>query len=86
MADIVNSNIRLFADDTTVFFYVDNPNVSAKKLNDDLARMHQWATTWLVTFSPEKNKTYIHVWVSSIHCSEWNQCLQNWILWVLILP
>ena len=30
LADIVNSNIIMFGDDTTVFIYVDNPNTSAK--------------------------------------------------------
>ena len=62
LADIVNSNIRLFADDTTVFVYVDNPNESAKILNNDLARMHQWASTWLVKFSPEKTKSMTISW------------------------
>ena len=33
LSDVVQSEIRLFADDTTLYVYVDNPHHSADKLN-----------------------------------------------------
>lgn len=58
--DIVNdisSNIKLFADDTSLYIVVDNPLTAATSLNSDLDRIHSWANTWLVSFNPEKTKT-----------------------------
>ena len=55
----VNSNIRLFADDTTIFVEVDNPETAAETLNNDLRNMSDWANQWLVTFSPPKTKSMI---------------------------
>ena len=52
-----SAEIRLFADDTILYLFVDNPVASAQSLNDDLERMHNWASRWLVKFSPAKTKT-----------------------------
>ena len=46
----IGSNIRLFADDTSLFIIVDNPATAADSLNTDLTKISQWAATWLVTF------------------------------------
>ena len=54
IAYAVNSQIRLFADDTTLFVTVDNPIASGETLNNDLDALHQWSQQWLVSFSPEK--------------------------------
>ena len=62
LVDIVNSEIRLFADDTTVFVFVDNPVQSAEQLNNDLANMKEWADQWLITFSPPKTKCMTISW------------------------
>ena len=60
--DIVNdigSNIRLFADDTSVYIIVDNPLRSAELLNADLEKISLWANTWLVTFNPAKTESLL---------------------------
>ena len=57
IASVVNSNIKLYADDTTIFVSVDNPQVAADVLNNDLASIKSWADTWLVTFSPPKTES-----------------------------
>ena len=60
--DIVNeigSCIRLFADDTSLFIIVDDPVVSAERLNADLVKILQWAETWLVTFNPNKTESLV---------------------------
>ncbi|MES9994334.1 MAG: reverse transcriptase family protein [Candidatus Thiodiazotropha sp.] len=60
--DIVNdigSNIRLFADDTSLFIIVDDPLTAAGSLNTDLNRISQWAATWLVSFNPAKTESLL---------------------------
>ena len=54
ICDNLDSEIRLFADDTTVYVYVDNPVSTAQVLNNDLTKMNLWAEQWLVKFSPKK--------------------------------
>ncbi len=55
----INSKIRLFADDTSLYIIVDDPVTSAISLNDDLHTIHQWSLKWLVTFNPAKTETMI---------------------------
>ena len=57
--DIVNnihSNIKLFADDTSLYLIVDEPIDLARQLNSDLDSSHQWAERWLVKFNPAKSE------------------------------
>ena len=51
---VVQSEIRLFADDTILYVTVDNPVRAADALNQDLDSMTNWANQWLVKFSPPK--------------------------------
>jgi hypothetical protein len=55
----VNSSIRLFADDTSLYIIVENPIDAAKHLNDDLQKNHEWSKAWLVTFNPSKTESMI---------------------------
>ena len=48
----IDSNIRLFADDTSLFIIVNDPVSAATCLISDLVKISQWASTWLVTFNP----------------------------------
>ena len=60
--DIVNdigANIRLFADDTSLFIVVNNPMTAAVYLNSDLNVISQWAASWLVLFNPTKTESLI---------------------------
>ena len=43
----IGSNIRLFADDTSVYIVVDDPVTAAACINADLGRITQWAAKWL---------------------------------------
>jgi len=40
----INSTIRLFADDTSLYIIVDEPHASANILNSDLCKVSKWAT------------------------------------------
>ena len=52
----VKSNIKIYADDTTIFVTVDDPQEAANLLNNDLNAIQKWADQWLVTFSPPKTE------------------------------
>ena len=55
----IESNIRLFADDTSLSLIVDTPNEAANIINRDLTKIDNWALTWLVTFNPQKTQSMI---------------------------
>jgi hypothetical protein len=46
VADI-NSSIKSFADDISLYMIVDDPVAAAETFNTDLAKMHDWSMTWL---------------------------------------
>ena len=41
----IGSNVRIFADDTGLFFVVENLLAAALSLNTDLFRLTRWAAT-----------------------------------------
>ena len=53
----IHSSIRLFADDTSLYIIVDSPQQAANLLNADLAKIHLWASRWLVSFNPSKSES-----------------------------
>ncbi|MCG8034058.1 MAG: reverse transcriptase family protein [Candidatus Thiodiazotropha taylori] len=55
----IGSNIRLFADDTSLYIVVENPSTAADCLNTDLVRITNWAATWLVSFNPVKTEALL---------------------------
>lgn len=55
----INSNVRLFADDTSLYLIVNNPYVAAGQLNADLETIHRWAERWLVKFNPSKSESLL---------------------------
>ena len=50
------SNIRLFADDTSLFIIVENPDTVAEFLNLNLEKYMTWSKTWLFSFNPKKSE------------------------------
>ena len=57
LPDIVESSVRLFADDTTLFVIADDLEEATLTLNGDLYAIQVWAEQWLVSFNPQKTKT-----------------------------
>ncbi|MCG7868088.1 MAG: reverse transcriptase family protein [Candidatus Thiodiazotropha taylori] len=55
----VRTNIRLFADDTSLFKIVDCPINAAIELNIDLKNIYNWAREWLVDFNATKTVSLI---------------------------
>ena len=54
----IGSSIRLFADDTSLFIIVDNPDVAAEILNAGLEKIAKSAEAWLA-FNPLKTETLL---------------------------
>ena len=60
--DIVNniqSNIHLFADDTSLYIIVENPNTATLTLKSDLGTIHHWPDDLLVDFNPTKTTSLL---------------------------
>ena len=52
----LNSNVKLFADDTSLFSVVHNITDSANLLNSDLCKINEWALQWKISFNPDPIK------------------------------
>ena len=55
----IRSTIRLFADDTSLYICVDDPDLAAHCLNSDMDIISEWARRWLVTFNPSKTESLL---------------------------
>ena len=55
----IHSNIRLFADDTSLYIIIDFPDSAAQILNVDLQRIGNWADLWLVDFNANKTEAFL---------------------------
>ena len=56
IVDNIESNIRLFADDTSLFTVIDN-NDSLNVLTEDLHNIALWAQDWCIILNPSKTKS-----------------------------
>ena len=52
----IHSNIRLFADDTSLYMSVYFPDSAARILDLELERLYERAVQWLVRFNKKNNK------------------------------
>ena len=59
IVDEIETNIRLFADDTTLYLVVDNPTRAADLLNSDLHKVHNWSKDLLDKFNPNKTEELV---------------------------
>ena len=48
--------MKLFADDTSFFSTVYEPNISASQLESDLKNISHWAYKWKMNFNPDLSK------------------------------
>ena len=53
------SNIRLFADDTSLYIVVEDPTLALELLNSDLEKVARWSKQWLVSFNPFKTESLL---------------------------
>ena len=52
----MSSNVKLFADDTSLLSVVHDVNASARELYDDLKKINKWAFQWKMSFNPNPSK------------------------------
>ena len=50
----LSSTTKLFADDTSLFSVVYDITQSTNELNDDLAKLSNWASQWKMSFNSDK--------------------------------
>ena len=63
----LESDVKLFADDTSLFSVVFDPISSANILNRDLAKISNWAHQWKMSFNPDLTKQAKEVIFSRKH-------------------
>ena len=56
LSDDLSTIAKLFADNTSLFFVVQNANTSASHLNNDLSKIRNWAFQWKMSFNPDPSK------------------------------
>ena len=55
----IESDILIFADDTSLMATGSDPAMTALQLNRDLEKINSWALRWKVSFNPKKTKDII---------------------------
>ena len=50
------SQIKFFADDTSLYSVVKDPEITASELNHDLEVINNWAKQWKMSFNPDPTK------------------------------
>ena len=56
LTDNLNSNVKLFADDTSLFSEICDPLETTNVLNNDLRKIREWAEQWNMVFNPDPTK------------------------------
>ena len=52
----LQSTVKLFADDKSLFSTMYEPNISASQLESDLKKNSHWAYKWKMNFNPDLSK------------------------------
>ena len=52
----LSSNVKIFADDTSLFSVVHDVSASARELNGDLKKINKWAFQWKMSFNSDPSK------------------------------
>ena len=53
LSDSLESDVKLFADDTSIFSVVNDTELSSRILSDDLMKIQEWAHQWKMSFNPD---------------------------------
>ena len=57
----IQSNVKIFADDTMLYSIVDDVNTIADQLNHDLNLIENWAFQWKMSFNPDPSKQAVEL-------------------------
>ena len=61
LTENLKCNVKLFADDTSLFRVVENSNAAANDMNHDLELIMQWAHDWRMSFNPDPLKQAVEL-------------------------
>ena len=61
VTDNLICNVRLFADDISLYTVVHNPNKAAVDMNHDIYIIKRWAHDWRMSFNPDPSKQTVEV-------------------------
>ena len=61
LTENLKCNVKLFADDTSLFNVVQNPNAAANDMNHDLEAKKQWAHHWRMSFNPDPQRQAVEI-------------------------
>ena len=61
LTEDLRCNVKLFADDTSLFTVVQNFNSAANDMNHDLDLIRQWAHDWRMSFNPDPQKQAVEL-------------------------
>ena len=56
LPDDIHSNMKLFADDSSLFTRVSSVDESNTQLKNDLKKIESWAYQWKMVFNPDITK------------------------------
>ena len=68
LTDGLKCDVKLFANDTSIFTIVHNPNSAAIDINSDLSLINLWARKWRMSFNPDISKQAVEVTFSKKRC------------------
>ena len=55
----IESTIKLFADDTSMYSFIKDLEIQSSTLNSDLSKINEWANKWKVSFNQTKTELMI---------------------------
>ena len=61
LTENLKCNVKLFADDTSLFTVVENSNAAANGMNHDLELIMQWVHDWRMSFNPDPQKQAVEL-------------------------
>ena len=61
LTEDLKCNVKLFADDTSLFTVAREPGEAANHMNHDLGLIRQWAQDWRMSFNPDPQKQAVEV-------------------------
>ena len=59
LVEDIASEIRLYAEYTSLYIDYNNPINAGQKLQEDIHKIELWATRWFVSFNPSKTESLI---------------------------
>ena len=77
LCDDLTTNVKLFADDTSLFSIVHNMNTSATNLNNDLNKIKNWAIQWKMNFNLDPSKQIQVIFLRNLQKTNYNQAYFN---------